>query len=144
MKKRNDRQEAIRNIVRSQSIKTQKHLVDALEEAGYSCTQATISRDIADMGLRKHKLGVYALCEDLHLQRMIHELASEIIRSGQFVVIKAQPGTAAGIAAAIDAAELPGVMGTVSGNDTLLVISTNEDSAERLEILIDKLSRIES
>ncbi len=144
MKKRNDRQEAIRTIVRTQAIKTQKHLVDALETIGYSCTQATISRDIADMGLRKHKMGAYALCEDLHLQRMVHELASEIHCAGQFVVIKAHSGTAAGIAAAIDDAELPGVVGTVAGSDTLLVIAEDEKSAMRLEVLINKLSRMES
>ena len=53
MKRRNNRQYAIREIVRGKSIRTQRALVQELEDAGYTCTQATVSRDIADMGLRK-------------------------------------------------------------------------------------------
>ena len=59
MKKRYNRQDAIREIVRDKSIKTQRALVEELEKLGFVCTQATISRDIADMGLRKLPEGAY-------------------------------------------------------------------------------------
>ncbi|OUP07180.1 ArgR family transcriptional regulator [Collinsella sp. An2] len=138
-KKRNGRQDAIRDIVRNKNIRTQRMLVDELKACGYDCTQATVSRDIADMGLRKLPEGVYVLAEDLHLQRMVSELVVEVLRTDNLVLIKAQPGTASGIAAAVDAAELPDVLGSLAGNDTILVIAKTVEDGERLEALISKL-----
>ncbi len=140
-KKRNGRQDSIRDIVRNKDVRTQRMLVDELKACGYDCTQATVSRDIADMGLRKLPEGVYVLAEDLHLQRMVSELVVEVKRADNLLIIKAQPGTANGIAAAIDAAELPDVLGSLAGNDTILVISQTVQDSERLEGLIKKLGK---
>ena len=139
MKKRNSRQDTIRDIIRSRSIRTQRSLVDELEQAGFNCTQATVSRDIADMGLRKLPEGIYVLAEDLHLQKMVSELVQEVTRSNNLIVIKTQPGTAPGIAAAVDAADLPEIMGSIAGNDTLLVITYDEEMGSKVEDLINKL-----
>ena len=92
-KKRNGRQDAIREIVRSKDVRTQRMLVEELKAFGYDCTQATVSRDIADMGLRKLPEGVYVLAEDLHLQRMVSELVVDVVRADNLVLVKAQPGT---------------------------------------------------
>lgn len=139
-KKRNGRQDAIRDIVRNKDVRTQRVLVDELRAMGFDCTQATVSRDIADMGLRKLPEGIYVLAEDLHLQRMVSELVTGVLRTDNLVIIKAQPGTASGIAAAVDAAELPDVLGSLAGNDTILVIAQTAEDGERLEALINKLS----
>lgn len=139
-KKRNGRQDAIRDIVRNKDVRTQRVLVDELRAMGFDCTQATASRDIADMGLRKLPEGIYVLAEDLHLQRMVSELVTGVLRTDNLVMIKAQPGTASGIAAAVDAAELPDVLGSLAGNDTILVIAQTAEDGERLEALINKLS----
>lgn len=139
-KKRNGRQDAIRDIVRNKDVRTQRVLVDELRAMGFDCTQATVSRDIADMGLRKLPEGIYGLAEDLHLQRMVSELVTGVLRTDNLVMIKAQPGTASGIAAAVDAAELPDVLGSLAGNDTILVIAQTAEDGERLEALINKLS----
>lgn len=139
-KKRNGRQDAIRDIVRNKDVRTQRVLVDELRAMGFDCTQATVSRDIADMGLRKLPEGIYVLAEDLHLQRMVSELVTGVLRTNNLVMIKAQPGTASGIAAAVDAAELPDVLGSLAGNDTILVIAQTAEDGERLEALINKLS----
>ena len=139
-KKRNGRQNAIRDIVRNKDVRTQRVLVDELRAMGFDCTQATVSRDIADMGLRKPPEGIYVLAEDLHLQRMLSELVTGVLRTDNLVMIKAQPGTASGIAAAVDAAELPDVLGSLAGNDTILVIAQTAEDGERLEALINKLS----
>lgn len=139
-KKRNGRQDAIRDIVRNKDVRTQRDLVDELRAMGFDCTQATVSRDIADMGLRKLPEGIYVLAEDLHLQRMVSELVTGVLRTDNLVMIKAQPGTASGIAAAVDAAELPDVLGSLAGNDTILVIAQTAEDGERLEALINKLS----
>ena len=139
-KKRNGRQDAIRDIVRNKDVRTQRVLVDELRAMGFDCTQATVSRDIADMGLRKLPEGIYVLAEDLHLQRMVSELVTGVLRTDNLVMIKAQPGTASGIAAAVDAAELPDVLGSLADNDTILVIAQTAEDGERLEALINKLS----
>ena len=139
-KKRNGRQDAIRDIVRNKDVRTQRVLVDELRAMGFDCTQATVSRDIADMGLRKLPEGIYVLAEDLHLQRMVSELVTGVLRTDNLVMIKAQPGTASGIAAAVDAAELPDVLGSLAGNDTILVIAQTAEDGERLEAQINKLS----
>lgn len=139
-KKRNGRQDAIRDIVRNKDVRTQRVLVDELRAMGFDCTQATVSRDIADMGLRKLPEGIYVLAEDRHLQRMVSELVTGVLRTDNLVMIKAQPGTASGIAAAVDAAELPDVLGSLAGNDTILVIAQTAEDGERLEALINKLS----
>lgn len=139
-KKRNGRQDAIRDIVRNKDVRTQRVLVDELRAMGFDCTQATVSRDIADMGLRKLPEGIYVLAEDLHLQRMVSELVTGVLRTDNLVMIKAQPGTASGIAAAVDAAELPDVLGSLAGNDTILVIAQTAEDGERLEALINELS----
>ena len=139
-KKRNGRQDAIRDIVRNKDVRTQRVLVDELRAMGFDCTQATVSRDIADMGLRKLPEGIYVLAEDLHLQRMVSELVTGVLRTDNLVMIKAQPGTASGIAAAVDAAELPDALGSLAGNDTILVIGQTAEDGERLEALINKLS----
>ena len=138
-KKRNGRQDAIRDIVRNKNVRTQRMLVEELKALGYDCTQATVSRDIADMGLRKLPEGVYVLAEDLHLQRMVSELVVDVQRADNLVLIKAQPGTASGIAAVVDAAELPDVLGSLAGNDTILVIAKTSEDGERLEAIITRL-----
>lgn len=141
-KKRNGRQDAIRDIVRNEDVRTQRMLVEELRARGFDCTQATVSRDIADMGLRKLPEGVYVLAEDLHLQRMVSELVTGVNRAENLVLVKAQPGTASGIAAAIDAAELPDVLGSLAGNDTILVIAQTTEDGERFEGMVSKLRSV--
>lgn len=138
MRKRIERQEAIRKIVRRERVRTQRELVDRLKQHGYDCTQATVSRDIADMGLRKLPEGVYVLAEDLHLQRMIAELVTSVVRSGQLVLIKTTAGAGQGVAAAMDAAELDEVLGSIAGDDTILVIGRGEHDAEQVVDNINK------
>jgi transcriptional regulator of arginine metabolism len=138
MRKRTLRQEAIRTIVRRERVRTQRDLVDHLKAEGFMCTQATVSRDIADMGLRKLPEGVYVLAEDIHLQRMISELVVSVARSQQLVVVKTSAGGGQGVAAALDAAALDQVVGSIAGDDTILIIAADEDAAEAVLSGIEK------
>ncbi len=140
MRRRNSRQDAIRQIVREKSVKTQRALVDELQALGYACTQATVSRDVADMGLRKLPEGVYVLAEDQHLQRMLSEFVVSVARVDNLVVVRTQPGTASGVAAAIDDADLPYVLGSVAGNDTVLVVVDAPEAAVSMQSLVSKLA----
>jgi len=138
MRKRLERQDAIKRIVRNERVKTQRALVENLKADGFVCTQATISRDITEMGLKKLPEGVYVLAEDLHLQRMVSDLVNDVKRSEKFVLVKASAGTAPGVAAALDAAEIDGILGSVAGDDTILVITVSEEDAALLVDTLDK------
>ena len=139
MKRRTTRQDAIRDIVRGKAIRTQRALVEELEGLGFTCTQATVSRDIADMGLRKLPEGVYVLAEDLHLQRMVSDLVTDVVRAKNIAMVHTQPGAAQGVAAAIDAASLPDVAGSIAGDDTIMVVCVTDDEAVVLEAMLNKL-----
>ena len=138
MRKRQRRQDEIRHIVRTGHIRTQRDLVEQLQKQDFDCTQATVSRDITEMGLRKLPEGIYVLAEDLHLQRMISELVTGVAHTGNLALVKASPGTAPGVAAALDGAELTGIMGSIAGDDTVLVITEDEDAAQRLQDHLNK------
>jgi transcriptional regulator of arginine metabolism len=138
MRKRRERQDAIRKIVRRERVRTQRDLVDRLGQHGFDCTQATVSRDIADMGLRKLPEGVYVLAEDLHLQRMISELVTSVVRANNLVLVKCSTGAGAGVGAALDGAELDEVLGSIAGDDTILIICRTDADAESVLESINK------
>lgn len=138
MRKRRERQDAIRKIVRRERVRTQRELVDRLKQHGYDCTQATVSRDIADMGLRKLPEGVYVLAEDLHLQRMISELVTSVVRANNLVLVKCSTGAGAGVGAALDGAELDEVLGSIAGDDTILIIARTDADAESVVDSVNK------
>ncbi|TLM80530.1 MAG: ArgR family transcriptional regulator [Actinobacteria bacterium] len=132
MTKRSTRQDALRAIVRGGTVRTQQELVDRLRALGFECTQATVSRDAAEIGLRKLLGGGYVLAEDLHLHRMFEDLVTGVVRSQQLVLVKTSAGGAMGVAAALDAGGFEHVLGSIAGDDTVLLITESEAAAEGL------------
>lgn len=130
--KRGTRQAALRAIVREGAVRTQQEIVDRLTELGFECTQATVSRDAADLGLRKLGGGGYVLPEDLHLHRMFEDLVTGVVRSQQLVLVKTTAGGAMGVAAALDAGGFDDVLGSIAGDDTVLLITGDEAAATEL------------
>ncbi len=141
MKKRTQRHDVIRDIVRQYDIRTQRDLADRLQAEGHECTQATISRDITDMGLLKSKEGFYVLPEDMRLQRMVSELVEEVYVAGNMVIVKTFPGGAAGVAGAIDKAGLVGSLGTVAGDNTIMIAAKTPEDAGSIEVSLNGLRR---
>ena len=138
-RKRNGRQDAIRDIVRNGKVRTQRELVDELHAREFTCTQATVSRDIATMGLRKQPEGTYVLPEDLHLKRRVSDLVDDVVCAGNLVLVKAQPGMASGIAAAVDGADLPDILGSIAGDDTVLLITKTDEDGARVSLLLQRI-----
>ena len=141
MKKRTQRHDVIREIVRENSIRTQRDLAVKLQEAGHDCTQATISRDITDMGLLKSQEGFYILPEDLRLQRMVSELVEDVNVAGNLVVVTTFPGGAAGVAGAIDSASIEGSLGSVAGDNTIMIAADTPEHALGIQAALDGLRR---
>ena len=132
MGKRQIRHEVIREVIRGRGVKTQQDLVDALSARGFRCTQATVSRDVQEIGLVKGANGCYVLAEELRLQRMISELVVDAAAAGHFVVVHTMGGSASSLAAAIDESRLMGVLGTVAGDDTVFIAVDTEEHVARV------------
>lgn len=141
MRKRQQRHDIIRDIIREHDVKTQRDLADRLQAAGYDCTQATVSRDIMDMGLVKSREGCYVLPEEMRLQRMVSELVEDVHAAGNMIVVKTFSGGAAGVSAALDKASLRGALGTVAGDNTIMIAAETPEAAVEVEHAIDRLRR---
>jgi transcriptional regulator of arginine metabolism len=139
-----ERQQAIREIVTSSGVGSQQELVDRLTDRGFAVTQATVSRDIAELGLVKapRPTGhVYvtpaALAAlppapdsprptDERLRRILADIPVTVGRSGLILLVTGSPGTASVIAQAIDESSLSEQEGTLAGDNTLLVLFADE------------------
>ena len=141
MKKRELRHNAIREIIRTHEVRTQRDLADLLLKVGFECTQATVSRDIVDLGLVKTAHGGYALPEELRLQRLVGEVVRDVRAAGNLVVIHTFGGEASALCVAIDAASWEGVLGSIAGDDTIFLAVDSVEHAKIIEETIDRLRR---
>lgn len=150
-----DRQRAIRDIVARDPVGSQQELAERLIARGFGVTQATVSRDIAELGLVKVARGashVYVPSHDVgasiprvsdeRLRRILADIPVTIGRSGLILLVTGSPGTASVIAQAIDESSLREQEGTLAGDNTLLVLFADEARLERwLERFEDIRSR---
>jgi transcriptional regulator of arginine metabolism len=138
------RQRAIRQLISGQAVSSQREVVDALTQQGFEVTQATVSRDITELGLHKAARAdghVYivpqeaapqaAPASDERLGRILGDIPVRIGRSGLTLVLTGTPGTASVIAQAIDESTLQEQEGTLAGDNTLLVLFADEGRLER-------------
>lgn len=142
------RQHRVQRILEDHSISTQEQLVDLLAKDGIVATQATVSRDLEDLGAMKVRVPggetVYAvpampkdaIAPNDHLRRVFGEWVVEVSHSLNLVVLRTPPGSAHVVGSAVDRAGLPDVLGTVAGDDTLFLVvaesTTGEVVAHRL------------
>lgn len=129
----------IREIISQNEIETQDDLVEALRQAGFQVTQATVSRDIKELLLIKIPMDdgryKYSLPTDQRynpiqkLKRALVDNFLHIDHTNNLVVMKCLPGTANSIAALLDNIEWTEVMGTICGDDTILIICRTEDNS---------------
>lgn len=127
----------IREIITNREIETQDELVESLRHAGFQVTQATVSRDIkelmlikvpTDAGNYKYSLPTAQRYNPVQkLQRALVDSFVGIDHTGNLVVVKCLPGTANSVAVLIDNMEWPDLLGTICGDDTILMICRNED-----------------
>ena len=127
MADRTVRRNTIRELVAANEVASQSELVALLATAGIEATQATVSRDLEELGITKYRgadgRSAYALPDSNGVAQMLRQFARSIDASGNLAVVRTPPGAAAAVGSAIDAADLPGVLATVQGDDTLLVVA---------------------
>lgn len=135
------RQEAIRRIIRAHTVSTQEELGQLLAGEGYDVTQATLSRDLAQLGAMRVSLPeggtVYGLetappptSEDR--LRELGEMLLSVEDNEMLVVVRTRPGSASLVASAIDQARLPEALGTIAGDDTIFVAPARGKPARTL------------
>ena len=140
----------IREVIMNGDIETQDELVDALRKSGFNVTQATVSRDIKELHLLKVPLdnGRYKYSmppeqkyNPAHkLRRALTDHFVHIDHTDNLIVLKCLPGTANAIAALMDNMEWTQIMGTISGDDTILIICrTKADSAHIIGNIMDMM-----
>jgi transcriptional regulator of arginine metabolism len=140
---RRARQRLILDLIASDQIGNQEQLAALLRARGFQATQATVSRDIAELGLVKTMhgdrhayaaptgLGMAPPRDDSLLRRVLRDVPFEVRRSGLSLVLVSSPGTASIIAEAIDHSTLDDQVGTLAGDNTVLVLFPNEAALER-------------
>lgn len=122
------RHETIKKIVDSGEVSTQKQLRQALSEAGHTVNQATLSRDMRELGIVKRE-GRYVIPPLGSVPPFIAQSVQEIDRAMNTVVFKCTAGTANAACAAFDQLEIPGVVGTLAGDDTIFILMRTEKDA---------------
>ena len=127
---RRERQGAILRLVREQELATQAELAAALQEAGHDVVQTTVSRDIRELGLVKVRGGggrlVYAAPDDARPRELapsFRRTALTIESSGNLVLVTTQSGFASALAEEIDRAAHPLVLGTIAGDNTIMIVA---------------------
>ena len=143
------RRRLLRRLISEQTITNQKELVEMLEDAGHPVTQATVSRDLDALGAVKVRNGAephYAIpteaAGDAELARALADFAGTIDSSGNLVVVQTPPGAAHLVAGAIDRAGLASVLGTVAGDDTLMVVAKEHVGGEALAAELERIGAL--
>lgn len=128
-----ERHRAILNIIRDKVVSTQEDLAEELRRAGFAVAQATVSRDVRELRLVKvaddeggyrYAIPPSAMPPDSlgRLQRAFRDYVVDVRFSGHFLLVKTLPGSAQVVAALLDSVEIEGVVGTVAGDDAILVV----------------------
>ena len=152
MKKKTDRLDAIKMIVSSKEISSQDELLQALKTEGFDLTQATLSRDLKQMKVAKaantNGKYVYVLPNDIMYKRNNIVTASEMLMnsgfvslqfSGNIAVIRTRPGYASSMAYDIDNRECPAILGTIAGDDTIMLVLHEAASHDEVRIFLSQV-----
>ena len=148
---KNARQARIREIVSESEVCTQQEITDILVNEGFKVTQATVSRDLRELNLKKSGNGGKSrskynvsdyVSEKNNLKNKMFESITELSYSMNNVVVKTMPGLAQALASSIDAQRMEGVLGCVAGDDTIIIVTVNEEYSQTIVDVLKKLGRI--
>lgn len=150
---KNRRQHVVSTILAEHTVTSQAQLLDLLAAAGVDATQATVSRDLEELGAVRVRIPgvegqVYAIAElptnqvapVEHLRRVLGEWVVDLGSSGNLVMLRTPPGSAHVVASALDRTGLEGMLGTVAGDDTVLVIAEQANGGKALASRIQSLT----
>ena len=146
------RQHRIAALLGEHAVSNQSQLVELLQHEDLSATQATVSRDLDELGAVKVRVAggetVYAIPEhsvdriapEDHLRRVMGDWVADVSHSANLVLLRTPPGSAHVVASALDRAGMAEILGTVAGDDTLLVVAAEEIGGACLEVHLRDLA----
>lgn len=149
------RQHVVARLLADHVVTSQTQLVDLLRAEGIEATQATVSRDLEELGAVKVRVPggetVYAIPElpieqhlpEDHLRRVLGDWVVTVGVSGNIVMLRTPPGSAHVVASALDRTGLPEVLGTVAGDDTIMVVAAEATGGEVLAVMLRELAGLE-
>jgi len=135
------RQRAITDLIRSRALASQEELADRLTKRGFAVTQATISRDLEQIGavkVRRDGHLSYSLPDQVReapsprLAAVFRDWVRSVDNAGNLVVIKTPPGSAHLVGVALDGSDLSNIVGTICGDDTIFVACRSEKAGQKL------------
>jgi transcriptional regulator of arginine metabolism len=130
------RQGQILKLIRSRKISTQEELAQELKNQGIAATQVTLSRDLRDLRLVKTREGYQEMAPEETgpgFSVLAGEFLNDVLRAQNMVVLKTSPGHANSVAVALDNEGWPEIVGTIAGDDTILVITPDAPTAEAIQ-----------
>jgi transcriptional regulator of arginine metabolism len=139
------RQQLIIDLAHSGPLPGQQKLATVLSRRGFSVTQATLSRDLTELGLVRTSEGYILRNGDMPAEpapgvsRVVHEFVRDIRRAQNLLVIKTIPGSAQPVAVAIDAEAWGSVVGTIAGDDTVLVVTASGRGAKQIQSRLEEM-----
>lgn len=135
-----DRRAAIEAVLREQPVHSQAELLELLAKRGFECSQPALSRDLRALGVAK-VAGAYQLMEDERVTPLttLRSLLREANPVEHLVLVRCEPGAASAVARALEAEALPGVLGTIAGDDTVLVAVATQADGERVQRRVEQL-----
>lgn len=148
------RQHRIASLLERRAVTSQVQLVDLLAADGVVATQATVSRDLDDLGAVKVRVPggetVYAIPElpkdrlapEDHLRRVLGDWVADVAHSGNIVILRTPPGSAHVVGSALDRAGLDEIIGTVAGDDTVIVVASERSGGAKVARRLSALAGI--
>ena len=148
------RQHRITSLLERHAVTSQVQLVDLLAADGVVATQATVSRDLDDLGAVKVRVSggetVYAIPElpkdrlapEDHLRRVLGDWVADVAHSGNIVILRTPPGSAHVVGSALDRAGLEEIIGTVAGDDTVIVVASERSGGAKVARQLSALAGI--
>ncbi len=144
------RQSKILDLIKEYRIETQEELQEKLKESGFAVTQATVSRDIRELGIIKSDMGDgvyrYRAVKDNAQHEIsgkfaliLRQAVSSVACANNLIVVKTYTGMGSAVGAAVDAMPLESVVGTLAGDDTLLIIAQDNESAKSIAAILNEL-----
>ena len=141
---------SLRRILKEESVPNQQALIGRLAREGFSVSQATLSRDLKELGgfRRATNTGDFAytlpgpeetVCSEDALGRAAREFITDMVLVGNFLVIRTLPGNAQSLCVILDQVNMDEVVGTIAGDDTILVIARSDKDMKRVSEILDRL-----
>ncbi len=135
-----ERRDAIRDLLSEHDISSQEELIERLEKRGYHTSQPVLSRDLRALNVAK-QAGVYRVHEEERVTPL--EALRSLLRGetpvSHFVLLRCEPGAASAVARALEAEALDGLVGTIAGDDTVLVASSSHAASQRVRRRVQEL-----